>query len=65
MHNSARTAFMKFTISGGGQNHQKPYKIGSNRHVPYKTPNSYNSNISECINPIKLKFEAQAGTKRC
>jgi len=47
-----------------GQNSPKLPKIGPNRHFPAQMSNTYNSNISERVRPIKLKFEAEPGTMR-
>ena len=38
-------------------------KISANGHFPAKTPNVYNINTSEIINPIKSTFAAQTETK--
>jgi len=48
----------------GGQNRQKPLKIGPNRHFPAKMPKSYNGNISKTVSRMKLKFKAQLGTTK-
>jgi len=44
-----------------GKYFPKPLKVGVNRQFQTKTQTSKNRNIPETVNPIKSKFEKQAG----
>jgi len=55
----------EMVTSFGGICPSNPAKMAVNRQFQAKTPKYKNSNISKTINPIKKKFEEQAGTNNC